>query len=457
MARTLPKHANTVKRRIALWLTMLMALLSALLLCYILIISDTVATGTVRRQLTATLRDNARLVSVKDGYLTVEEGFRYTGGGISTLVYSDKEALLAGQVPVVFSEAEPFENGIIRTVTAGDISYLVLDLWVPSGWESGVWLRGITESPDIRAMTVNMILMTAVTLPLFLALAALGSYLISRRAFLPLDRINATAEAINEARDLRGRIGMPQGNDEFSRLAANFDGMCERLERSFEAEKQFTADASHELRTPVSVIKGACEYAEKYGEEDSPEERMENIEMIHRQADRMAKLITQLLHMTRMEQGTEGSSLLPMDLGEEAAALCAELFPNESRLTVEATQGIPVAADRELLGRLLRNLIENGFKYTSADRTPRVRVTVTAADGEAVLAVSDNGIGIPEEEREKIWTRFYRIDRARTDGESTGLGLSMVAQIARLLGGRMTLESEVGQGSTFTLHLPLQK
>lgn len=456
-ARSAPKHANAVKKRIALWLTVLMALLSVLLLCYILIISDAVAVGTVRRQLTATLRDNARLVSVKDGYLAVEEGFRYTGGGISTLVYSEKEALLAGQVPVVFTEAEPFENGVIRTVIAGDISYLVLDLWVPSGWESGVWLRGITEAPNVRAMTVNMILMTAITLPLFLALAALGSYLISRRAFLPLDRINATAEAINEARDLRGRIGMPPGNDEFSRLAANFDGMCERLERSFEAEKQFTADASHELRTPVSVIKGACEYAEKYGEEDSPEERLENIGMIHRQADRMARLITQLLHMTRMEQGTEGTVLVPVDLGKETATLCAEQFPDTPHLTVCAESGITVAADRELLGRLLRNLIENGFKYTPADRTPEVRVTVTAADGEAVLSVSDRGIGIAEEDREKIWTRFYRVDRARTDGESTGLGLSMVAQIARLLGGYMTLESEVGQGSTFVLHLPREK
>ena len=454
---TAPKQPNTVKKRIAVWLTLLMTMLSVLLLIYILMISDFVATGTVRGQLTDTLRGNARLVSLQNGYLQVEDGFRYSGGGISTLIYSEQEALLAGQIPVVFEEREPFENGVIRTVAQQDITYLVLDLWVPSGWESGVWLRGITEAPDIREMTVNLLLLTTITLPLFLALAAWGSYMISSRAFRPLDRINAAAEAINEARDLKGRIGMPTGEDEFSRLAINFDGMCERLERSFEAEKQFTADASHELRTPISVIKGACEYAETYGEEDSPEERRENMEMIHRQADRMAVLVTRLLQMTRMEQGTEGATPIPLDLGAEAAALCAELFPNESRLTVEAARGITVLADRELLARVLCNLVENGLKYVRADEPPQVRVTVASDGAEATLAVSDRGIGIPEEEREKIWTRFYRIDRARTDGESTGLGLSMVAQIARLLGGRMTLESEVGQGSTFTLHLPLQK
>ncbi len=455
VARVKSGKANAVKKRIAVWLTALMALLSVLLLVYILIISDTVATGTTREQLTRTVRSNAQLVSIENGRLAVDDGFRYAGNGITTLVYSRNESLLAGQVPVGYMGDEPFRDGIIRTVGEGEDSYFVLDLWVPSGWEDGVWLRGMTEAPDIRPVTVNMILITLVTLPIFLLLAALGSYHIARRAFRPLDRINATAETINEARDLKGRIGLPAGKDEFSRLAAHFDEMFERLERSFEAEKQFTSDASHELRTPVSIIKGACEYAEKYGEEDSPEERRENIEMIHRQANRMTHLITQLLHMTRMEQGTEGAALLPLDLGAETEDLVAEQFPDMPSLTVSAEQGVTVAADRELLGRLVRNLIENGFKYCREDVPAAVTVTVSHTETEALLTVRDNGIGIPEEEREKIWTRFYRADPSRTNGESTGLGLSMVDRIACLFGGYMTLESEVGQGSAFTLHLPM--
>ena len=451
--------SNAVKKRIAAWMTALMALLSVLLLVYILIISDAVAMGTTREQLTRTVRANAQLVSLQNGRLAVADGFHYAGGGITTLIYSQSETLLAGQVPVGLTGGEPFQDGVIRTVDAGETSYFVLDLWVPSGWENGVWLRGMTEAPDVCMMTVNMVLITLVTLPLFLLLAALGSYRIAKRAFRPLDRINATAETICEARDLRGRIGLPAGTDEFSRLAANFDEMFERLERSFEAEKKFTSDASHELRTPVSIIKGACEYAEKYGEEDSPEERRENIGMIHRQANRMTHLITQLLHMTRMEQGTEGAKPVPLDLGAETEALVAEQFPNEVRegscLTVSVQQGITVAADRELLARLLRNLIENGFKYGREDIATTVTVTVTRTETEALLCVRDNGIGIPEEEHEKIWKRFYRADTSRTDGESTGLGLSMVAQIAHLFGGYMTLDSKVGQGSTFTLHLPI--
>lgn len=131
-------------------------------------------------------------------------------------------------------------------------------------------------------------------------------------AFRPLDTINATAAAINEGRDLSARIGLPAGHGEFSRLAGSFDRMLERLEAAFEAEKQFTADASHELRTPVSVILGACEYAEKYDE--TPEERLETIQTIHRQGRRMADLIGQLLQMTRLDQGTEGLRLEEVDL-----------------------------------------------------------------------------------------------------------------------------------------------
>lgn len=448
------REFNAVKRRIAMWLTLLTALLTLLLLAYILIISDTVANETARNELIRILRENAPLVSLVEGRLTVGNGFRYASGGITTLIYSQNETLLAGQIPVEYGEVLPFENGVIRVV-GEEGQYLVLDLWVPSGWEAGVWLRGITEAPDHRAMTYNMILWTLLTLPLFLLLAAWGAYAICRRAFRPLDRIHATASAIHEAKDLKGRIGLPAGEDEFSRLAATFDGMFERLERSFESEKRFAADASHELRTPISIIKSACDYAERYGEDDSPAERRENIGIIHRQADRMAKMITQLLHMTRMEQGTEQVDLVHMDLAAETLALSRMLYPDDPRVCVSAEGKVWVKADRDLLSRLLQNLVDNAIKYSDPPERAEVTVSVRAEESEAILSVSDLGIGIPETEREKIFARFYRVDPARADGDSTGLGLSLVQYIAQCLGGSVTLQSEVGWGSTFAVHLPI--
>ena len=450
------KHrgAHAVKRRIALWLTLLTVLLTLLLLVYMLIISDTVATETARNELIRILRENASLVSLSGGRLTVDAGFRYSTGGINTLIYSRGEALLAGQIPVGYGETLSFENGVIRTV-GEETQYLVLDLWVPIGWEDGLWLRGITVAPDVRPATENMILWTLITLPFFVILAAWGAYMITLRAFRPLARIHEAADAINEARDLKGRIGLPAGEDEFSRLAATFDGMFERLERSFEAEKQFASDAAHELRTPVAIIKGACEYAARYGEGETPDERRETMEMIHRQANRMARLTDGLLHMTRMEQGSEGGELYRLDLGAEAAAICDETYARDIRLTIHTEEGVFVRADRDLLTRLLCNLIGNAIKYSDPPEHAAVTVTVERGKGEALLAVSDSGIGIPPEAHERIWQRFTRLDTARADGESTGLGLAIVRGIAERFGGYMTLKSEVGVGSTFTLHLPL--
>ncbi len=442
---------RSVKSKITILLTLLMAALAILLLSFMLFISSSVATQTARRQLTDTVRSNLSYVEVTDHKPNIQEGFSFYHNGISTLIYSQNEALVAGQIPVSFQAEVPFENGSIRTVDSGDSEYLVLDFWLASDWNNGVWLRGLVEAPNSEALTRNLLLIALIALPIFILLAALGSYHIAKRAFRPLEHITATAEAINEAKDLSGRIGLPPGRDEFSRLAADFDQMFERLERSFEAEKQFTADASHELRTPISIIKGACEYAEKYDE--SPEDHAETISMIRRQADKMSNLVSQLLSMTRMEQGIENTLMERLDFGEFAHTFCMEQPWDHSRLTLAVSTGVFIQANTELLGRLIRNLVENALKYS--DENGHVWLNVFSNETEALLTVRDNGIGISPDNQEKIWQRFYQVDSARSNDEGSGLGLSMVKQIAELHGGYMTLESESGKGSTFVLHLPV--
>lgn len=442
---------NSVKTKISLLLTILMAALAVLLLVFMLVVTNAVARETTRQQLVDTLRSNLAYIEVQEQKPSIDTNFSYYHNGITTLVYSKNETLLAGQIPVTYHAQVPFENGIIRSIESGDSEYLVLDLWLASDWDHGVWLRGLAEAPDTAALSKNLLIIAFLALPVFIILAGWVSYHIARRAFRPLDHITATAEAINDANDLSGRITVSSKNAEFSRLANNFNQMFERLERSFEAEKQFTSDASHELRTPVSIIKGACEYAEKYDE--TPEDHAETISMIQRQTDKMATLINQLLHMTRMEQGTENIAMEQMNLGEFANSFCNEQPWDHSRLTITAAHDISVFANKELLGRLIRNLVENAFKYSSANG--QVRLNISSTSTEVLLSVQDNGIGIPPEEQQKIWQRFYQVDSSRGSDEGSGLGLSMVEQIAKLHGGYMTLESIPGKGSTFTFHLPI--
>ena len=265
----------------------------------------------------------------------------------------------------------------------------------------------------------------------------------------------ATASAISQGSDLSARIPVSKRDDEFSRLAGTFNQMLERLERSFQAEEQFAADASHELRTPVSVILGACEYAEKYDE--TPEERRETMEMIHRQSRRMSALISQLLSMTRMEQGTEAVRWEALDLAALARGLAQEpAFAGEP--ITQNLSPAEVTGDSQLLERLLRNLLENALRYGHRPgEEPQITVTTGRAGEEAFLTVADRGPGIPEEEQEKVWQRFYRGDPSRTGEEGTGLGLSLARQIAQLHGGSLTLESRPGEGCAFTLRLPAKK
>lgn len=444
---------RSAKTRITLWITLLVVALFTVMLLFAWAVSRSVVQRTARQQLADTVRGNAAFVSLSDdGALTTSEGFSFSRSGVTCLVYSQAETLLAGQLPVGFSTAEPFENGAIRTVEAAGGSYYLLDLWIAHGWESGVWLRGVMEVPDAGATARNLLVVAAVALPLFVLAGALGSFWIVRRSLRGLDTVNAAAASIGEGRDLSLRIGPVPGGEELTKLAENFDGLLERLQRSFEAERRFTADASHELRTPVSIIKSACEYAEAYDETDA--ERRETLAMIHRQADKMTALIGQLLSLTRLDQGTEQLRPEPLDLCQLARQAVGELNRDPARLRLCLQGSVTVRGDAALLGRLLANLVDNAFKYGVPGGT--VTVTVRAEGGEALLTVADEGPGIPADQQEKIWQRFYQVDAARGDAqEGVGLGLSLVQRIAQVHGGRMTLESAEGSPSAFTLHLPL--
>ena len=443
----------SVKLKITLWLTLMMTFLSGLLLAFMFSMSSTIVTQTSMSQLSQTLRVNLSLISSSDGQLQLDDGFQFYQNGISSLVYSKNGTLIAGQIPVSFKSDEPFENGVTRTALSDDNKYLLLDFWVPFGWDDGVWLRGLMEAPQQLQTANNLLRAALLALPAFLLIAALGGYRIVRHAFRPLDKITATADTINQAHDLSGRIGLPPGKDEFSRLAETFDQMFARLEQSFEAEKQFIADASHELRTPVSIIRGACEYAETY--EETPEERQETISMIRRQSEKMTELISQLLNMTRLDQKTAPVQFENINLIELAEAICQDRILENKRLTYTLQQDISIKGDSILLTRLIQNLLDNAFKYGKPDG--QVHLSLSRDEKETLLSVRDDGIGIPEDQQEKIWQRFYQIDPSRGENSGSGLGLSMVQRIAQVHGGYMTLKSIPNIGSDFTFHLPEKK
>lgn len=446
------KHLS-VKQKLTLWITLLMLLLVSLVLVFMIAVSSSVVTEYTFEQLSTIVRANLTGISQENGALSFSEDFSFTRNGVYTLVYSKSGALQAGQPPLSFPEGTGFENGMIRTVSSGEDDFYVLDYWLHFGWEDGVWVRGVISAPDTADVLDELADIALLLLPVMVIVSGLGAYLLARSTFRPIDRMIRTVSEINEGRDLSRRIGLPPGRDEISRLGQAFDNMFARLETSFESEKQFTSDASHELRTPVAVILAQCEDARRNAR--TAEQYEEAIEVIGRQAGRMSDLIAQLLQMTRLEQGTQSISMEQADISSLVEVICEEqpALPRGITLQADIQPEIEAWFDVTLMSRLLQNLINNAARY--GRENGHIWVVLRCVEEEVILSVRDNGIGIPTDRLDKIWKRFYQVESARGAESGAGLGLTMVRQIAELHGGTVTVDSREGEGSCFTLRFPV--
>ena len=445
--------ALSIKLKLTLWFTMFMAILAAVCLGIILLINGSVARNEAHQILTYSVRANIPEVSLENGRLTLSPDFNFYTSNVSMLIYNKDMALLSGQVPPSFPVNTAAENGTFRLVDDGNDGYYVMDFWIPSGWEDGVWLRGVLANPGGSQSVGNIFTLFSIVLPFFILAAALGGYFIVKGALAPISRIARTAEAISGGKDLKSRIGTPGGSLEVNQLASAFDSMFERLEQSFEAEKQFTSDASHELRTPTSVILAQCSFVEKHG--DGIEDYREAIQVIDRQARKMSLLIERLLEMTRLDLGTQKLRVDRVDLSDMCTVLCEEQDTGERGISIstEIEDGVTVAGDQLLLSRVIVNLLDNARKY--GKENGHIFLRLYKKKEFAVLEVEDDGIGIEKDRLEKIWQRFYQADGSRGTGSGLGLGLSMVQQIVRLHGGELSVESTAGAGSLFTVCLNL--
>ena len=318
----------------------------------------------------------------------------------------------------------------------------------------GVWIVGLLPEDSMENVMGSVVNYACIGLPIIVLLAALGGWAIAGRALRPLRKITESAREISDGHDLSRRIELTPGKDEVHELADTFNDMMGRLERSFEAERQFTSDASHELRTPTTVILAECEMAEKMPEDTAAVQ--ESVAEIRRQARKMSELVGKLLSYTRLEQGTRRIDREPLDLAELAADVCAEqraVTERDIAIECEAEPDVTVSGDAALLISLVQNLVTNAVKYGKDGGHVWVRAYRDGAN--ACVSVRDDGIGIAEEDLDRIWNRFFQADRSRSDERrGVGLGLSLAQQIARLHGGTITARSVPGEGSEFVFSMP---
>lgn len=333
-------------------------------------------------------------------------------------------------------------------IMRGDLRELVMR--TPPG-EAIVVGRNI--APELKEFRLMAARLTFVGGAILVLGVAVGWWLASR-ALRPIADISRTAEEIARG-DLSKRINSSETESELGQLAAVLNSTFARLEAAFVQQKQFTSDAAHELRTPVSVM--LTQTQSTLNKERSPAEYRETLEACQRAAQRMRRLIESLLELARLDAGQETLKQLRFDLANPARD-CVELLrplADDKQIKFRAQlQPVACVGDSERVAQVITNLLTNALNHTPAGGV--VEIVTKAENGAALLVVSDNGAGIAAEHLPHIFDRFYRVDTARTSSQGrSGLGLAISKAIIEAHGGSIEVTSEINAGSAFTVRLPM--
>lgn len=356
------------------------------------------------------------------------------------LLLSKPDAVLGlvGKQPATFVADESRLRAMSGGVTIGSQDYQ-FTLW--RSLDSTEAALG-----DLRLVLILMV-------PAFLVVSVVGGWLLSRRALRPIDEVTEAARRIS-LQDLSSSLPVPRHGDELQRLCEAWNEMLRRLDDSARQLRQFTADASHELRTPVALIRTTAELTLR--KERTPEQYQEALRGIQKDAEKLTELVRNLMDLARADAGQSRFSLDRLDLRElvyeirsQAESITSQ---NNLNLAVHLPQNeLPVIGDRAALRRLLLVLLENAIKFTPAPGKVSMRAEDIA--GEVVLEVEDTGVGIPPEHLPRIFDRFYQADESRA-GAGMGLGLSIAQWIVQGHNGRIEVQSRVGSGSVFRVFFP---
>lgn len=323
---------------------------------------------------------------------------------------------------------------------------------------------GIVQVAESYAQVISvqqqLLFLFALGIPITLLAASIGGWFLAARALTPIDRITRAAQQIS-ATDLHQRLALKLPNDEVGRLASTFDQMLARLEDAFERQKRFIADASHEMRTPLTILKGDVEVA--LNRPRTVEQYQETLKLISQTSDRLTSLVQELFLLARADNNQYPLNITRLNLAEvltkEVSSLMPQALKKEVELNLDTPDDLFIEGDIDKLSRLFLNLIDNAIKYSTAG--DQVTIKTATKNNSVYISISDTGPGIPPENLPQLFERFYRVDKARSRQNShvtsgAGLGLSIAQLLAHLHRGEIKAASEVGQGTTFTVRLPLK-
>ncbi len=457
----------TLKTKLTIVYTFFMILVT----CVALIILFSLSNREVLSSTQAKLRDHVENslgdIEEEDGKLEIDSDFYSVEDNVYLSVYKTNGYFLYGKIPYGFDQQPEFSDGELRKVREQYKDWFVFDLSIP---EEDLYVRGVTSVTDAEESFRITLRFAIILLPLMVIVTAFLVYRFTRRTLLPVRQITDTVRKIRADADMSRRIGLrketnknndkktsKKNHDEIYDLAETFDEMLEQLEKVFQREKQFTADVSHELRTPVSVIMAQCDAC--LADTNLSEHQREQISLIYKKTKGMAEMISQLLLLSRADQGRQPLHRERLNVSEltEMVAEEQQLLADPSGNAIQIIQNIEsdifAPVDETFYIRMISNLLTNAVTYSKENGI--VEIYLSKTQKEVIGVIQDNGIGISAENLPHIWERFYQVSPSR-NGKHSGLGLSMVKWIVDAHGGWIKAESNSGEGSKFTFGLPLE-
>jgi two-component system OmpR family sensor kinase len=349
--------------------------------------------------------------------------------------------------------SEPFN------IDATGSDFRALAIVLPTTGDTLIVAQSLEAVDKTQSRLLNLFFLVGA---LVLLLIAIASRYVIKIGMRPLENVERTAEQIASG-DLSARLPDTKPNTEVGRLVTSLNTMLTRIEESFTARsesegrlRRFVADASHELRTPLTAIRGFAEL-HRQGAVKEGSETKDLIARIERESLRMSSLVEDLLTLARLDQGPK-MEIKPVNLTEviSDAVASARAAGPEHPITFEESDEIFALGDSNRIHQVVANLLANARVHTPAGTA--IKVAISQGEKEVLVSVSDNGPGLSDNDREKIFERFYRVDasRQRSNGaDGSGLGLSIVDAVMRAHGGHVSVDSKLGNGATFTLHFPL--
>lgn len=457
----------SLKVKLTLLYTFFMVLLTCAALAILFSLSSREMLSSVQARLTQRVQESIENIDLRGDEVRLDSDFYSVSHDVYLAMYNEGMYFMYGRLPHGFRAQPELSDGEMRTIRDGSREWYVYDMSCRLSDNLTVYVRGVTSVTDAEENFAVTVRLALILLPMMVLATALIGYRFTRRVLLPVRRITGTVKEIRSDADLSRRVGLtdadngkaPVHRDEFYALAETFDGMLEELEEVFRREQQFTSDASHELRTPVSVILAQCDAM--LSDESLTEDQRSQLALIRRKAAGMSDMISQLLFLSRADQGRQPIHRERLDLSEltemivEEQQMLADGAGRGIRIESRISPGVEADADETLYIRMVSNLLSNAVRYSHDGG--KVEVILEERDGEVRGRVKDHGVGIAAEDLTRIWERFYRADSSRTETSHSGLGLSMVRWIAHAHGGDVSVASEAGKGSEFAFYFPARE